>query len=97
MQCQYQSIPRAIQLLSPVSKEYVFFFFNLHNLTFDYCYLIAEAAEHEIVGWHHRFSGHELGHTQGDSEGQGRPGVLRSMGLQRVRHDLATEQHCYLN
>ena len=96
MQCQYPSIPKAIQLLSPVSKEYVFFF-NLHNLTFDYCYLIAEAAEHEIVGWHHRFSGHELGHTQGDSEGQGRPGVLRSMGLQRVRHDLATEQHCYLS
>ena len=25
-------------------------------------------------------------------EGQRRPGVLQSMGLQRVRHDLATEQ-----
>ena len=24
----------------------------------------------------------------------GRPGVLQSMGLQRVRYDLATEQHC---
>ena len=26
MQCQHPSIPKAIQLLSPVSKEYVFFF-----------------------------------------------------------------------
>ena len=23
----------------------------------------------------------------------GRPGMLQSMGLQRIRHDLATEQH----
>ena len=24
-----------------------------------------------MVGWHHRFNGHELEHTLGDSEGQG--------------------------
>ena len=24
-----------------------------------------------MVGWHHRFNGHELEHTPGDSEGQG--------------------------
>ena len=24
-----------------------------------------------MVGWHHRFSGHELGQTLGDGEGQG--------------------------
>ena len=24
-----------------------------------------------MVGWHHRFSGHELGQTPGDGEGQG--------------------------
>ena len=30
------------------------------------------ATEVEIVGWHHRFIGHELGQTPGDSEGQRR-------------------------
>jgi len=29
------------------------------------------ATENEMVGWHHWFSGHELGQTPGDSEGQG--------------------------
>ena len=42
------------------------------------------------VGGHHQFSGHELGQTPGDNEGQG--GVLQSLGLQSVGHDLATEQ-----
>ena len=27
--------------------------------------------EDEIVGWHHRFNGHEFKQTQGDSEGPG--------------------------
>ena len=26
--------------------------------------------EDEMVGWHHLFSGHELGQTPGDNEGQ---------------------------
>ena len=26
--------------------------------------------EDEMVGWHHQFSGHELGQTLGDGEGQ---------------------------
>ena len=30
------------------------------------------AAEDEMVGWHHKFNGHELEQTLGDSEGQGR-------------------------
>ena len=29
------------------------------------------ATEDEMVGWHHRLNGHELGQTLGDSEGQG--------------------------
>ena len=29
------------------------------------------AKEDEIVGWHHRFNGHESEQTLGDSEGQG--------------------------
>ena len=27
--------------------------------------------EDEMVGWHHRLSGHKLEQTRGDSEGQG--------------------------
>ena len=39
----------------------------------------------EIVEWHHPLNGHEFEQTLEDSEGQ-------FMGLQRVGHDLATEQ-----
>ena len=44
-----------------------------------------------MVGWHHRFSEHELGQTLGDSEGQGGPACC-SPWSHRVRHDLATEK-----
>ena len=45
--------------------------------------------EDEMAGWHDRLSGHELGQTLGDGEGQG---GLQFMGLQRFGRDLATEQ-----
>ena len=45
-----------------------------------------------MVGWHHQFNGHELGQTPEDGERTGGPGASQSMGSQRVRHDLATEQ-----
>ena len=45
----------------------------------------------KLVGWHHQFNGHELGQTPKDGEGQS-PGMLQSMELQKVRHDLATQQ-----
>jgi len=44
-----------------------------------------------MIGWHHQLNGHEFDQTLGDSEGQGKSGMLQSMGLQRVRHNLATE------
>ena len=44
----------------------------------------------EMVGWHHQLSGQEFEQTPGDSEGK--PGVLQSMGSQRVKHDLVTKQ-----
>ena len=47
--------------------------------------------EDVMAGWHHHLNGHELEQTPGDSEGQGSPGVLQSVGLQRVVHNLATE------
>ena len=46
--------------------------------------------EDEMVGWHHRLSGHEFEQTPGGRTGK--PGVLQSMGSQRVRHNLVTKQ-----
>ena len=43
-----------------------------------------------MVRKHHWLKGHEFLWTLRDSEGQ--PGVLQSMGSQRVRHNLETEQ-----
>ena len=46
-----------------------------------------------MVGWHHRLNGHEFEQSSGDSKGQGSlPGMLQLMGLQRVKHDLVTQQ-----
>ena len=36
--------------------------------------------ENEMVGWHHRLTGHEFEQTLGDGEGQGEPGVLQPIG-----------------
>ena len=45
-----------------------------------------------MVGWRHRLNGHEFDETLGDSQRTGKPNMLQPMGLQRVWHDLATEQ-----
>ena len=47
--------------------------------------------EDEMVGWYHQFSGHELGQTSGDGEGQ-RGLACRSPWGHKVEHDMATEQ-----
>ena len=45
-----------------------------------------------MVGWHQQLNGCEFEQTPRDSEGLGgKAGVLQSMGLQRVRHNLETE------
>ena len=46
--------------------------------------------EDEMVGWHSQLNGHEFEQTLGDNEGQ--RNLVQSMGLQKVRHDWATEQ-----
>ena len=43
-----------------------------------------------MVGWHYRLNGLEFEQTLGDSEGN--PGILQSMGSQRVGRDLVAEQ-----
>ena len=50
------------------------------------------ASEDEVVGWHHRFKGHELGQSPGRWWERGKPGALQSMRPQRIRQDSATEQ-----
>ena len=45
--------------------------------------------EDETVGWHRLVNRHEFGQTPG------KPGVLQSMGLKRVGHDLETEKVYY--
>ena len=42
--------------------------------------------EDEMVGWHHQLNGYESEKTPGAGDGW-RPGVLHSMGSQRVGHD----------
>ena len=44
----------------------------------------------EMVGWHHWLDGHRFGWTPGVVM-VGRPGVLRFMGSQSVRHNWTTE------
>ena len=36
--------------------------------------------EDEMVGWHHRFNGHEFEQTSGDGEGQGSLACCGSQG-----------------
>ena len=48
--------------------------------------------EDEMVGWHNQLNGLEFEQTLGDNEGPMTPGVLQSMGSQRVGHDWRIEQ-----
>ena len=48
-----------------------------------------ETTEDERVGWHHWLNEHEFEWTPRVGDGPG--GMLQSTGLQRVRHDWATE------
>ena len=49
-----------------------------------------EMTEDEMIGWHYGLN--EFEQIQGDSERQGKPGMLQLVGLQRIGHDLVTEQ-----
>ena len=50
------------------------------------------AIKDKMVGWHHRFNGHELEQTPGDGEEQGSLGCCSPWGRKLGRHNLATEQ-----
>ena len=52
--------------------------------------------EDEMAGWHHRLDGRWVWGNSGSWWWTGRPGVLRFMGSQRVRHDWATELKWWL-
>ena len=44
--------------------------------------------------WYHWLNGHVFKQAPGDGEGQGKPGVLQSMGSQRARHDWTELNWC---
>ena len=48
--------------------------------------------EDEMVGWHHWVNRHEFEQTSLQEWRPEKPGMLQSLGLQRVRHDLVTKQ-----
>ena len=52
--------------------------------------------EDEMVGWHHRLSGHKFQQTPGDGEGQGSLVCCSPWGP-RVGHDLAIKQQDTVN
>ena len=47
--------------------------------------------EDNMVGWHHWFNGHEFWASSRSWWWTEKPGMVQSMGSQRVRHDCATE------
>ena len=47
--------------------------------------------EDKMVGWYHQFDGHEFEQSLVSGWWRGKPGVLQSMGSQRVGHNGATE------
>ena len=50
------------------------------------------ASEDEMVGRHHRLNGQQSEQAPGDGDGPGKPGMLQTMGSQRVRPISATAQ-----
>ena len=45
----------------------------------------------EMIEWHHRLNGHGFEQALGVGDGQVKPGMLQSMGLQRVGQDSEAE------
>ena len=50
------------------------------------------ATEDEMIGWHHRFNGHEFEQALGDSEGQGNLSYCSPQGHKEIGHDWESEQ-----
>ena len=50
----------------------------------------------EMVGWDHQLNRHEFEQEFGKRVKDAKPGMLQSMGSQRVRHDQAAEQKLLL-
>ena len=40
--------------------------------------------EDKVLGWYHQLDGHEFEQALGVGDGTGRPGVLQSIGSERV-------------
>ena len=46
-----------------------------------------QAAEDEVVRWHHQLNGHEFEQAPGVGDGQGSLACCSPWGSQKVRHD----------
>ena len=57
----------------------------------DWCQEEKGMTEDEMVGWHHQLNGHKFEQSSGSCLWTGKPGVLQSMGLQRVGPNWVTE------
>ena len=44
-----------------------------------------------MVGWHHQLNEHEFEYVLGVGDGTGKPGMLQSMRLKTIRHNLVSE------
>ena len=53
--------------------------------------------EDEMVGWHHGLNRHKSEQIPADSEGQGSLACGNSMEVQRIGHDLVTQQQQWLS
>ena len=40
-----------------------------------------------MIRWHHQLNGHEFEQATGVDDGEGKPGVLQSMGSQTAGHN----------
>ena len=61
-------------------------------------YLKLRGRQVEMVGWHHRFNGHELGQTPGDGEGQGSLACYSLWGCKELERLNGTEpMECSMN
>ena len=77
-----------------LTSKYLLLCYNRHELFwfFKKDWLWEGVTEDGMVGWHHWLNGHEFEQTPGDSGGKESLASFSPWGLQRIRHNLATEQ-----
>ena len=100
LRCDEFSLEDTLKLLALTKKvDYVRAASDPIAPSMKYCYsefvLGSVTCQCRMVGWHQQLDGHEFEQALGIGDGQGslawKPGVLQSMGWQRVGHNWSTE------